>query len=348
MQSKKTEKAAKQESEPVFIVKPALKHYGLDYLHVALIVLVVVLVAFSFSLATFKQAVLVKNCPYGIVNGTCASLHYTNAQVLQAVGRILASYSTVNTSLSLLPYYSLVNESTVSYIPNESAWFVVVPFKDPYLSNTIFNFSVLLSSNLSLEQAYLQTIKPVLYTNNTVVAPGVISIYGKALCTTTKPIPVYLVVDPYAPGAIKAIELAAKASTTYSNSLNVSYDFVFGPRAQTLYAQYGVQETQDIAKYLFCSYKQGKIGAYAANLSSAFNGYPLSNSTLSGIASSSNLNSALLNQCLNSSYTALAYQAQLANFYNVISTPTFIANCKYLAIPQTFNNTIAYALSETK
>ncbi|MGC8652361.1 MAG: DsbA family protein [Candidatus Micrarchaeia archaeon] len=348
MQSKKTDKGAKRESEPVFIVKPALKHYGLDYLHIALIVLVVVLVALAFSLATFKQAVLIKNCPYGIVNGTCASLQYTNAQVLQAAGRILASYSTVNTSLSLLPYYSMINDSTVNYMPNESEWLVVVPFKDPYISNTIFNFSMLLNANLSLEQAYLQAIKPVLYTNNSVVAPGVISIYGKTLCTTTKPIPLYLVVDPYAPGAMEAIRLAAQVSSIYNNSLNVSYDFVFGASAQQFYSQYGAQETQDMARYLFCAYRQRKMGAYAANLSSVFSGYPLSNSTLSSIASASKLNATQLDQCLGSSYTALAHQAQLANFYNVVSTPTFIANCKYTAIPQTLNNTITYALGEVK
>jgi len=349
MQNKKKVQNAKQkQEEPVFIVKPVLKNYGLDYLHIALIVLVVILVALAFALATFKQATIVKNCQYGIINGTCAPLPYTNAQVLQAVGKILASYSNINTSLSLLPYYSLVNESKIYYIASSNSWLVIVPFKDPYVSNTIYNYSVILNSNLSISQAYLQTIKPLYYTNDSVVSPGVISVYGKTLCSTTKPIPLYLIVDPYAPGAMQAISLAARASSLYNDSLNVSYDFVFSSYAQNFYAQYGTAYTQNIARYLFCAYKQGRMPAFVSNLSSVFSGYPLSNSTLAGIANGSKLNMNELNQCLSSSYTALAYQAELANFYNVVYTPAFIANCKYEAIPQTLNNTVAYALSEVK
>ncbi|MEM0150152.1 MAG: hypothetical protein QXW10_04615 [Candidatus Micrarchaeaceae archaeon] len=349
MESKRTERnKALKKNEPVFIVKPALKNYGLDYLHISLIVLVVILVVLALALTVMKPATVIKNCPYGIVNGTCFTPSYTKAQVLQAVGRILASYSSVNTSLSLLPYYSLINESSITYLPNESEWFVVVPFRDPYVSNAIYNYSVVLDSNLSIGQAYIQSIKPLYYTNNSVVSPGVISIYGKTLCSTSKPMPLYLIVDPYAPGALNAVRLASSVSSIYGNSLNVSYDFVFGGYAQNFYAQYGTEYTQNIARYLFCAYKQGSIGAYASNLSSAFNGYPLSGNVLSNVASESKLNMAELAGCLNSSYTPLAYQAQLANLYNVVSTPTFIANCKYEAIPQTLNNTLSYALSEVK
>ncbi|MGC8586477.1 MAG: DsbA family protein [Candidatus Micrarchaeia archaeon] len=348
MQKKSISKAQRniEKKEPVFIVKPASKRFGLDYLHVGLIVLVAILIALAFALAFFKQATIVENCPYGIVNGTCAHLPYTNSQVLQAVGKILASYESVNTSLSLLPYYSLINQSKIFYLENSSEWFVEVPFVDPYISNTIYNFSIVLNSNLTLKQAYLQALKPVYYTNDSVVSSGVISMYGKTLCTTSKPIPVYLVVDPYAPSAMKALELASRVQKDYNATLNVSYDFVFSSYAQSFYNQYGVEYTQNIAKYEFCAYKQGKIGSFVSNLSSVFDGYPLSNSTLSVIASDSGLNMSMLSSCISTAYTPLAYQAQLANFYNVVSTPTFIVNCKYLAIPATLNNSIHYALSE--
>jgi len=73
---------ASKNKEPVFIVKPALKRGGLDYLHISLIALVIVLIALAFSLAFFKQGTVVKNCYYGVVNGTCATQQYNSSQVL--------------------------------------------------------------------------------------------------------------------------------------------------------------------------------------------------------------------------------------------------------------------------
>ncbi|MGC8670006.1 MAG: DsbA family protein [Candidatus Micrarchaeia archaeon] len=347
MQDKKIDKkhiASKE--EPVFIIKPAIKNYGLDYLHISLIILVLILIMLSFSLAITKPTKILQNCPYGISNGSCSKLPNTYQQVMQAVGHILAGYSSVNTSLSLLPYFALFNETKAYYLVNGSKWLVIVPFKDPYISNAIYNFSMVLNSNLSVNQSYLQTIKPAYYSNDSVVGNGVISIYGKTLCNTTKPIPVYLIDDPYAPGSIKAINLLVKDSSTYGNAINTSYFFVFGSYAQNLYNEYGVGYTQNLGYYLFCASKQGMISQFASNLSTVFNGYPLSNSSLSEIAESAKLNMSSLAQCLGSSYDALSHQATLANFYNVVSTPTFIVNCKYEAIPQTLNNTIKYALNE--
>ena len=45
----------KTEKEPVFIIRPAMKNYGLDYLHISLIVLVIILVGLALALSFFKQ-----------------------------------------------------------------------------------------------------------------------------------------------------------------------------------------------------------------------------------------------------------------------------------------------------
>ncbi|MGC8496275.1 MAG: DsbA family protein [Candidatus Micrarchaeia archaeon] len=338
------EKKHAQSEEPVFLVKPAMKNYGLDYLHISLIVLVVILVVLAIALATSKPATIVKNCQYGMSNGVCNTPKYNNTQVMQVVGRILASYSSVNTSLSLLPYYSIINSTKVYYLANSSDWLVVVPFRDPFVNNAIYNMSMLLNSNLTLVSAYLQTLKPAGLSNDTVVASGVISIGGKAQCNSTMPIPVYAITDPYAPGAINALKESYMDSMHYSNSINMSYYFIFTPYAENFYPSYGIGTTQEAASYLFCAYKNGRLNQFLENFSSAFNGYPLSNSSMQAIAEDSGLNSQSFNSCLQTSSAPLEYQAKLASYYNVTSTPVFIVNCKYLAIPATLNQTIKYAL----
>src|SRR5271168_1470309 len=144
-QNKISSKSKITSKEPVFIVKPAFKNFGLDYLHIILIALVIVLVVLAFALSTFKQGVVVTNCQYGNnVSGSCNTTMHNSSQALGAAERDLASYSKINTSLSLIPYYSLVNRSEVSYLPQSKKWLVIVPYIDPLANNTIFNISLLL------------------------------------------------------------------------------------------------------------------------------------------------------------------------------------------------------------
>jgi hypothetical protein len=345
----KKKSTIRKEGEPVFILKPALKNYGLDYLHVELIALVVILVVLAFALASFKPGVVIKSCAYGAVNGTCTEPAHNSTQALAAAERVIASYATINTSFSLLPYYALVNESRASYLPGQRAWFIVVPYINPFISNAIFNFSMLLSdSNLSLENSFSPMIKPVLYTNNTVVAPGVVSLYGAALCTTSKPVPVYIVTDPYSTGALPALNTALNASKRFGSEINMSYYFIFAGSAISFYNGYGMEATQLLGRYLSCASRQGNFGDFLSNLSIAYAGVPLYNSTLYEVAQGSSLNMSSLNACMANSITSLNYQAKLAELYNVVTTPEFIVNCKYATIPQTLNMAINYSLSQTK
>lgn len=338
-----------KDKEPVYILKPAVKNFGLDYLHMELIAIVIILVALAFALAYFKPGTVITSCAYGAVNGTCTVPIHNSTQVLAAAEKIIASYATLNTSFSLLPYYALVNESKLSYLQNQSDWLVIVPYTDPFLSNTIFNFSMLLSdSNLTLENSFTQMIKPALYTNNSVVAPGTVSLYGSALCTTSKPVPVYMVTDPYASGVIPALYTALNASKHYGNEINMSYYFIFAGSAIPLYGGYGLESTQLLGRYLSCASKQSSFNNFLSNLSIAYKDVPLSNSTLYDIAQGSSLNTSALNTCMANSVTSLNYQAKVAALYNVVTTPEFIVNCKYATIPQTLNLAINYSLRQTK
>ena len=187
----------KMPREPVFMVRPALKRGGLDYLHISLIALVIVLIALALSLSYFKQGTVIKNCSYGIANGTCSMPQDNASQVLGAAEKILAGYAYVNSSISLLPYYSEPDKANVSYIQSQNAWLVKMPYTNPLLGNNTYYFSMLISgSNLSLVQSFYQNTIPPQQTNNSVVSFGTVQIAGKVACQTKEPIPVYLITGP--------------------------------------------------------------------------------------------------------------------------------------------------------
>jgi len=342
MASRKTRERKPAKAEPVYILKPAFKRGGLDYLHISLIAFVIILIALAYALSTFKTTLI---CSYGTLNSTCITPKHNSTQALGAAERILASYSTMNSSLSLLPYYALVNRSTVEYLSNTSEWLIVIPYINPFTNETL-SFSMLVNdSNLSLVLPFQQTIAPLVYVNNKVVAPGTISLYGRTDCSSSAPIPTYSITDPYAPGALQSILRATNASKRYDGEVNITYYFIFTGNAAQLYRAYGVNETQLMGAYLKCATGQGKLGAFTSNLTTAFHGYPLSNSTLSQVAAESYLNASLLSTCLKTVYISLEYQARLAAFYNVTQTPTFIINCRYQTLPQTLDKAINYALA---
>jgi len=344
MASRKTKERKTAKVGPVYIVKPAFRHGGLDYLHISLIAFAVIMIALAFALSSFKTTLI---CDYGAVNSTCITPGHNSTQVLGAAERILASYSTLNTTLSLLPYYALVNRSTVAYLSNTSDWIVVVPYINPFTNETL-NFSMLIrDSNLSLIMPFQQSIAPLSYSNNRVIALGTISLYGRTDCASSTPIPVYSITDPYSPGALQSILKATNTSKKYDGKVNMTYYFIFTGNSAQLYHTYGVNQTQLIGAYLACATEQKKLGAFVSNLSTAFQGYPLSALTLSQVAASSYLNTSILTTCLKTIYLPLEYQAKFAAFYNITQTPTFIINCRYQAIPQTLDEAINYSLTRT-
>jgi len=335
--------------EPVFLVKPAFKNFGLDYLHITLIALVIILIALSFALSAFKQGVVISNCQLGTSStGACNTTVHNSTQVLAAAERYLASYSNVNTSLQLIPYYSLVNRSKVSYLVQTKQWLVVVPYIDPFASNTIFNVSLLMyDSNLSLAGSFLQTISPTVPTNDSVAALGTVSLYSESACKTSIPIPVYVVTDPYAPGMLNALNTSIEAAKAYGSKINVTYFFIFSGYSIPYYSSYGAPQTQLMGQYLSCASRQpASFHDFVSNLSTAYSGRPLNNQTLYQIVQGSGLNQSQFGGCMQNVTTRLNIEAQFANLYHIISTPTIIVNCRYSTIPQTLNYAINYSISK--
>lgn len=333
--------------EPVFIVKPVMKGHGLDYLHLTLVVLIVVLVGFALALAYSKPATLVAGC--GANSTTCSTPTHNESAVLSAADHALVYYASINSSISLLPYYSLVNRSTASYVPAGRYWLVVIPYLSPYNTSVTYNFSMLMyDSNLTVKNAFVNSVRPAASKGRSVVALGTVGIDDTAACNTTRPIPVYLITDPYAPGALSAIGRAINASAMYGNSIGFRYFMVFSSYAISKYPGFGVQQTQLLGSYMYCASKQGNFPQFMSNLSIAYTGQPLNNLTLGDVAHGSGLQIGALAACLANSSTAINYQAQLASSYNITSTPQFIVNCKYLTLPQTLGYAINYSLRGTR
>ncbi len=337
--------------EPVMLVRPAVKSLGLDYLHVSLIVLVIILVGLAFALSRFSNGS--PSCGYGLsANGICASPAHNSTQALDAAEQVLANYALINSSLALLPYYSLPQEANVTYLPNQGKWLVVMPYIDPLLNNTTLYFSMMLyDSNLSLSGSFVQTVAPATASGNRVVAFGAVAINGKSSCVITPntTMPVYAFIDPYAPGAIQGMIAGINASSRYGQAVNISYKFISTGFEKQLYNGYGVNRTAQVPEDLWCaSLQQSRFLAFLSNYSILYQGTPLDNSTLASIAQGSGLNMSAFASCLGSAPQKLYLQGSFANYYGITTTPTYVVNCHYQTIPQTLNAAIQYSINQTK
>ncbi len=332
--------------EPVFIVKPVIKGHGLDYLHITLAVLVIILIGVAFALTFSKPATVVtQSCQSSNSIAGCGPAH-NQSQVLSAAEHALVYYGNINSSLSLLPYYSLINSSTAYYVPSGKYWLVLIPYLSPFNRAAVLNFSMLIyDSNLSVKSAFVNSLTPINEGGKSVVGLGTVGLDNTAVCNTTRPLPVYLITDPYAPGALPAIRTTINASAKYGDSIDVKYFMVFSSYAIAKYQGYGVQQTQQLGNYMYCASKQQNFRQFISNLSIAYTGQPPSDATLEDVALGSSLNATALNACLSNSSTAIDYQAEFASHYNITSTPQLIVNCKYITIPQTLDYAINYSLA---
>ncbi len=156
-----TEKQEKRVKEPSVIVKPLGWLGGLDGIHLSLMVLVVILIALLLAVsASGRQLGSGQlNCTYGSVNGTCIAPLHNQSQVLLAAGRFIAGYTSVNSSLSLLPYISDMANASVSYGLESGAWNVKVPEKNPYSQTTFYLQLSVNDTNLSV-LPFIQSASP--------------------------------------------------------------------------------------------------------------------------------------------------------------------------------------------
>lgn len=331
------------------MIRPIGRLGGLDKLHVTLLAVIVILVLLVAVVSYSKPVTITKvlNCSYGIANSSCVTPTH-NSTVIEALAeRVLASYASVNSSLSLLPYISNVSSLNVTYLPQGKEWLASLKVRN-FGSNTTLLVSFLVSDiNTSVITPLIQTVRPSLISNNSVVAYGVVKLSGKYSCLSASSTSVYWFIDPYAPGALKSLSNATALENSLGSRINLTVKIVSGADTQRIAIAYGADNAQILGRYTFCASQQKGFNAFVSNLNSLFSGSYMSSNILGNIANFSSLNTTALNACVNASVSKLNAQALLASYYNITQTPVAIVNCNYMALPQTAKQAICYVNKTT-
>lgn len=341
-----------KKDETKIVVKPIGALGGLDSIHLALMVLVAILIVLLL-MVTYSKPIGINatsnlTCSYGAYNGSCVGPVHNISSVKRAVGQILASYAGVNASLSILPYFSYMQNANVTYVPTSKQWLATVPAKDP-TTNNAFDVSFLLyDSNLTLARPYIQTATVSKYVKDYVVSQGVVRLNGKSVCLQSSPVQVYWFIDPYAFGSISTLNYLSSLKQNFASKVNASVDIVSGSASLAVVQQTGnVSATQALGKYIVCASKQSNFTSFVSTLQSVYaNGY-VPPSLLSTIVNQSKLDKGQMASCLANITSTLNAQALLAQYYNVTSTPSVITNCVYQSIPQTAKSAVCYATNST-
>lgn len=332
--------------EPSIIVKPIRRLGGLDNIHVALIVLVGILVLLLLFISYTKQTVYIHSNQTNSTNSSNNTPIHNASQVKLSVEKLLASYGAVNGSISALPYSSNVTAMNVTYLPSDKAWYVSVPLT--ISSTQPIYFSALVSdANISDIIPSLQTVVPSQITKNYVISDGIVKLAGQFGCTTLNPLKVYWFVDPYAPGGITTLSNLTSLEQQFGSKVNFSVEILFTQYYGQVAKQYGANKTQELGGYLYCASQQGpsSFSRFVSALNSVYSSAFVSPATLSNLSTDSDLNASILNNCLATFPTKASAQAQLAQYYSIVATPSVLTSCQYVSIPQTTRQAICYANS---
>ncbi len=343
------------------VIRPITRSGGLDNIHIALIALVIILIALLFVISGSSKIMIVNSTNttttiytgilasnYTCTNGKCSQPMHSISQVRNYTEQVLASYSYVNGSISLISYFSDIANATYSYVPKDGRWYVTVPEINPS-TGTKFDYSLVIhDSNLSIDYASVETVKPSQVVRNKVVAQGVISVNNKLTCSIQNPVQISWFMDPYAPGAVSSLNNVTALENKFGGSVNLTIKILFrGSTAQIANQSGSLFNAQELGKYILCASEQSNFARFRLNLESAYGGSYLSQPILQSISNSSRLNITQLNSCISNSTPLLNRQSLLAQYYNITTTPVAVVNCKYLALPQTAIQAVCYNNSST-
>jgi hypothetical protein len=346
--------------EPSIIIKPIGKLGGLDGLHVTFVIVIALLLALLLVVSYLKPVIInpgnstatttvqpVSGCASGYeLNGTCASTPiHTAAQVENQTEKVLASYATVNGSLSILPYFSNVSSASAVYLPQSGEWYVSLKARNPE-SGAPFLVSFLVSdADLSKVTPSMQMAIPSAISKNRVVSLGTVQLAGKYACNPQSPMSVYWFMDPYATGSIASLANATSLESRLGSKANLTVKIFNGPSTQAMSAAFGAGNALTLGRYVFCASQQPNFKNFAADLESLYTGSYVQPSTLAGIANVSGLDHATLDTCLETAPQIINNQAVLASYYNITQTPSVVVDCEYGSLPQTAAESVCYANS---
>lgn len=333
-------KAENQIKEPSMVVRPVSKLGGLDYIHVALAALVVILIALLL-VVSYGKPTTTTNHTVNTTNVTGVKALHNSTQVKMIMERFLASYQNINSSFSLLPFSSNVSAINVSFVPSLREWYSTVPVRWPGTNQTFTLSAIVNDLNGSVVLSQVQISRPAALSSNYVVAQGVVKVSGAYACGTNQT-SLYWFIDPYTPGSLQSLSNMTALRSKYGGELNATVKILFSQYSERIADAYGLNNSEALGEYLFCASTQDNFSGFVNNVEvQSANGY-VSRSALSQLANVSKLNTSALNTCLSTSLQKINYQALLAQHYNITSSPLTLTDCQYLAIPQTTNNALCY------
>ncbi|MGC8671690.1 MAG: DsbA family protein [Candidatus Micrarchaeia archaeon] len=335
---KKAKSVKADSNEPKILVKPIGRFGGLDSIHVALIIVVALLIALLLVVSYQKPAIKV------VANTTAKPIH-NSTQVLASLQRFLASYAYVNSSLSVLPYVTEIQNASIAYLPSSRQWLAEIPAVNP-ATNTTFEMGFLVNdSNTSKILPLIQAAAPSKILNNSEVYQGVIKLSDKYACNVEKPLQVYWFIDPYEQGSVKSLMNATQLESRFGNNISIQIKIFNTQATMSVAKQYGLVNAELLGKYIFCASSQAGFENFVRNLNAAYTGSFMGTLALNNIVNESGLNYTALASCINTSQQAINNQALLAQFYNITTTPAVIVDCEYMSIPQTAEQAICFANS---
>ena len=346
--AKKKEDVSRIKEKSV-IIRPISKNGGLDSIHLALIVLVIVLVLLVAAISYTKEIVIknesVSNCTYGTVNGTCSSPISTSSQIKAAFESIIASYSTSDSSLSIVPYLSNTNTISVQYLPASKEWLAGISGFNPTTNQSFYFEALINDSDNSQFTPFIEIAKPANLSQNKLVSTGVIKLANKYSCLQTKPVQVFWFIDPYSPGSIASLSNMTALEKRFNSSVNVTMKMLYTQSSVGIAKQYGIANAQALSGYLFCASLQKNFSKFSENLNSIYTNSYVSPQTLASIANQTGLNNTQLSSCLANYPQVFERQNLLSSYYNITTSPAVVTNCEYESLPQTVQNAVCYANS---
>ena len=342
---------SKRISEPSILVRPISKFGGLDNIHIALLVLVAILIMLLITVS-YNTKIYVINAsisraanlaPGNSTNYSAIAPRNTASGIKLAAERILASYGTINSSLSLLPYLSNVAAANESYMPNTKQWFVSIPYTGP-INGKKYLFTMTISDlNTSSFTPFVQTTSPKSVSNDYVISNGIVKLSGTTSCQSGSSVPVYWFIDPYAQGSMQSLQNLISLRSMFGSRVNVTLKILYAQASQGIAATYGLNNTMQLGKYLLCASSQGNFAGFVKAVNTTYQGTYIPAYQLQTLAGESGLNTTSLDACVASSQSAINAQAVQAKYYNITSSAAVLTSCEYLSIPQTAQDAVCYA-----
>ncbi len=335
---------SKRITEPSILVKPISRFGGLDNIHIALLVLVAILIMLLLTVSYNTKIYVINASASGnATNHSVASPRHTPSDIKLIAERILASYGTINSSLSLLPYLSNVSAVNVSYAPITKQWYVSVPYTGP-VNGKSYLFTISIDDlNTSDFTPFVQAIRPRSVSNDYVISKGVVKLSGATSCQTGNSTPVYWFIDPYAPGSMQSLQNLTSLQSRFGSRVNVTLKILYAQASQAIAATYGLNNTMQLGKYLLCASGQRNFTPFVRAVNATYQGTYVPAYQLQTLAGESGLNVTSLDSCVSSSQQAINAQAVQAKYYNITSSAAVLTDCEYLSIPQTAQDSVCYA-----